>query len=75
MIGPSPICLMCSRLNADATCLAFPRGIPERIYVFAIDHRKRYRGDQGIRFQLVEGKERMLDEWTKLARARQGRAK
>jgi hypothetical protein len=71
MIGPSPICLECSRLqgrrkNRSPSCAAFPKGIPDAIYLGAFDHRSAYVGDKGIRFQLAEGKAVLLAGWVTL---------
>jgi hypothetical protein len=63
--GPRPICLDCSRLGrvrkGNQTCAAFPQGIPDRIYVGVYDHRKPYKGDKGIRFEVAHGKESSLE--------------
>ena len=71
MIGPAPICLECARLqgrrkNRSPSCAAFPKGIPDAIYLGAFDHRSAYVGDKGIRFQLAEGKAALLAEWVAL---------
>jgi hypothetical protein len=66
MIVPAPICLLCTRLRWEketTICAAFPKGIPERIYLFAFDHRRPFRGDGGIRFELAAGKEESLSRW------------
>ena len=36
-------------------CEAFPNGIPDAILDGGFDHRKRFKGDKGIRFELKEG--------------------
>lgn len=71
MIGPAPICLQCARLqgrrkNRVPSCAAFPKGIPDAIYLGAFDHRSAYVGDKGIRFQLAEGKAALLAGWVAL---------
>ena len=71
MIGPAPICLECARLqcrgkNRVPSCAAFPKGIPDAIYLGAFDHRTAYVGDKGIRFQLAEGKAVLLAAWVAL---------
>lgn len=35
------------------TCDAFPDGIPDAILKSGYDHRKRYRGDQGITYEPI----------------------
>jgi hypothetical protein len=37
------------------TCAAFPNGIPVRILDHGFDHRKPYKGDNGIRFESRDG--------------------
>ncbi len=71
MTGPAPICLECARLqnrrkNRSPSCAAFPKGIPDAIYLGAFDHRSAYVGDKGIRFQLAEGKAALLAGWVAL---------
>jgi hypothetical protein len=73
MIGAPPICLFCSRLSYDKEtpiCPAFPKGIPDGIYLGAFDHRKAFKGDQGIRFELMAGKDDALKTWTRLREKR-----
>lgn len=60
-IGHS-LCQLCSRIDFDGvaeingittgTCTAFPEGIPLRIFSEGFDHRKPFRGDGGVRFDL-----------------------
>ncbi len=49
-----PICTGCTRFRNDdderLTCDAFPDGIPDAILTSEADHRKAYKGDQGLRF-------------------------
>jgi len=55
--GPPPLCLWCGHLAAREgpgrmRCKAFPKGIPDDIYVRGYDHRKPYPQDRGMRFEL-----------------------
>lgn len=60
-IGHS-LCQLCSRIDFDGvaeingittgTCAAFPEGIPLRIFSEGFDHRKPFKGDGGVRFDL-----------------------
>jgi len=44
--------------NKDAnTCKAFPKGIPDEIFLGKNDHKKPYFGDNGIQFEPLEEKE------------------
>ena len=47
-------CVSCKNKRFDATCRAFPNGIPEAILVGQHDHTKPYAGDNGIRFEAKE---------------------
>lgn len=50
-----PMCLACAHLARDseqATCSAFPEGIPEEIWTNRHDHHQPYPGDEGVRFQI-----------------------
>jgi hypothetical protein len=61
-----PICAACDRYrswtmeNEDASCDAFPDGIPREIIEQGFDHRKPFQGDQGIRFRLMSEAEDKL---------------
>ena len=65
----TPICVGCSRFQeADDEhetwwCVAFPTGIPWQIGEDGFDHRKPFRGDRGILFELAEGEDGFLAEW------------
>ncbi|MDX1969766.1 MAG: hypothetical protein SFV23_21520 [Planctomycetaceae bacterium] len=62
MIGDRPMCMDCRHLSRDpdapafsgSTCDAFPAGIPIEIFIDGFDHRKRFPGDNGIRFEPIE---------------------
>ena len=57
------LCLYCKHLReeegvsfpAEPTRDAFPDGVPDDIITNQVDHRKRVRGDKGIRFKPREG--------------------
>lgn len=53
------LCAGCSRLDRDAPlgeerCSAFPNGIPDEIYLEGGDHRKAWRGDNGLQYAEAE---------------------
>lgn len=58
---PAPMCYACAHFHGregiERTCEAFPRGIPHRLHFECGDHRKPWKGDQGIQFELAEGEE------------------
>lgn len=47
-------CALCVHLKKDLKCEAFPGGIPEKIIVGEHDHKKPFKGDNGIRFEQIE---------------------
>jgi hypothetical protein len=55
MIGPAPICMTCKHYHFDnyasMTCDAYPDGIPEKIIMNEVDHRKPYKNDNGLTYQ------------------------
>jgi hypothetical protein len=59
MIVPVPLCNECRywhRENFEGfTCDAFPGGVPEAIIRSEHDHREPYPGDNGIRYEPVNG--------------------
>ena len=52
-------------------CDAFPQRIPGEIYTGGFDHRNPFEGDQGIRFEMRPGGERMLDAYERSLSRRQ----
>lgn len=52
----TPICSDCQNYHygqGTITCDAFPKGIPQKIWIGEIDHRKPVSGDSGIRINLL----------------------
>ena len=60
----APICLICKHLyktnGLDLKCKAFPKGVPEEIMERKHDHRRPYKGDNDIQFEVEKGKEGLL---------------
>ncbi len=58
MPGISSVCSLCVHLNLNAfparRCSAFPKGIPDEIWLGKNDHTKPYPGDNGIQFIKIE---------------------
>ena len=44
-------CVTCKHKHEDATCKAFPYGIPEPILDGSHDHKTEYPNDKGIRYE------------------------
>lgn len=44
-------CAACAHKKDGATCTAFPKGIPDAILLNQHDHRKPFKGDNGILFK------------------------
>lgn len=55
-------CRICQNYNADGSfsCKAFPEGIPKSILYGHEFHFKQIPGDNGIKFEVVQGKEFLL---------------
>lgn len=47
-------CIGCRHKGLGNICDAFPAKIPDKILVNKHDHRKPYKGDGGIRFELAD---------------------
>lgn len=67
-----PICTACTRLKLGDDldgwrCEAFPEGIPVEITEGGFDHRKAFRGDNGIRFELDPAKADRLELYESFA--------
>ncbi len=59
-----PQCVFCvhyvSPVGTDSdkqTCAAFPKGIPDEVWLNEADHRGAIKGDRGIQFEAVDGAE------------------
>lgn len=56
--GPVSQCSRCTQFRSpfdnpgatDASCAAFPEGIPDKVYSNELDHRQPIDGDHGIRW-------------------------
>lgn len=50
-MGVPSQCNDCRHYNGDATCLAFPEGIPKEIASNKFIHNKPYENDNGFRYE------------------------
>jgi hypothetical protein len=59
----SEICSLCKNYYQDSidiknnkigNCKAFPKGIPEKIWIGENDHKLPYKGDNGIQFEPIK---------------------
>lgn len=61
-----PMCYLCARVTGSRTCEAFPKGIPDSIYLERGSHRAPVRGDGGVVFEpfpdLTPTERRLLNE-------------
>lgn len=59
------LCIACARYIGKRRCSAFTQGIPEDIVIYGADHRRGFKGDRGIHFQLADGSEARsaLEDW------------
>lgn len=57
---PQWICMSCAHFNADVppTCAAFPKGIPDEVRLGLNDHKKKIKGDGGLRYQQMTAKDK-----------------
>lgn len=55
-------CLFCRHAQANNTCEAFPKGIPQQILDNRILHNRPYPGDHNIQFEPEKGVENMSFE-------------
>ncbi|MDQ0191572.1 hypothetical protein J2S03_003443 [Alicyclobacillus cycloheptanicus] len=56
MLRMGPPCLGCTHWHGSKgnwvwTCDAYPAGIPEEIRYWEVDHRKPYKGDNGVLYE------------------------
>lgn len=51
-------CISCQHYQGAITCDAYPDGIPIEIITGEHDHTQPYEGDNGIRFEPIDGVER-----------------
>ena len=63
-------CNYCIHFNKEdlskVSCEAYKKQIPAKILLNEHDHRKPYKGDNGIRFELIQG---MKKQYNKLAKS------
>lgn len=60
--GPRWLCAACRHLQqpinfSSPSCAAFPNGIPWEIQIGQVRHTQPYPGDNGVRFEPIEGDE------------------
>jgi hypothetical protein len=60
------LCFWCKHFDttslkgSDASCAAFPNGIPEQIWYLRYDHREPHEGDKGILFEKLDDFDEMI---------------
>jgi len=53
MTFPPPICMVCRHLNETGlSCTAYSSRIPDEILQSRVDHRRPYKDDNGIQFEV-----------------------
>ena len=64
--GISSQCISCfwyiGDIGTDLACFAFPKGIPDGIFVGIIDHRLPHPGDHGRRWQMNPAYQAILNQ-------------
>jgi hypothetical protein len=50
----NPVCNHCAYNKFDGNCFAFPLGIPDEILSGKNNHKKPFKGDNGIQFEPVK---------------------
>lgn len=58
-------CVHCRHKKKDNICTAFSEGIPDKIMSNRHDHRKPFKGDNGIRFEPITKKQGTPKAWRK----------
>lgn len=53
---PANICVICTHYKGDEKCNAFPKQIPDEIWIGRRDHREPYTNDKGIQYELQKAR-------------------
>ena len=51
------LCKKCENYIFDKKCEAFPKGIPQEVFNGTHDHKKPFKGDNGIRYKEIKIKD------------------